>query len=170
MPQSRRQLLRRDGFIFFWGEFLSNWERSPMVIDGVIYSCVEQYMMAEKARTFGDEKTLAKIMAATDPSDQKRYGRQAGPYNEEKWAARRYGVVLRATLEKYRQNPHLMELLMATGTTDVFVEASPTDRIWGIGMRRSDPNLMDQSRWGQNLLGKAITEARDILVRERSTI
>ncbi len=161
---ARRDLTRKGPYLFFHGQWPSNWEASPMTIDGIVYTCVEQYMMAEKCRTFGDQKTLARVMATADPEDQKRYGRQAGPYNEEAWAARRYWAVLRGTLEKYRQNHHLMAFL-ANEPTGIFVEASPSDTVWGIGMSQTDAGIEDPANWrGTNLLGKAITQARDLLL------
>lgn len=163
---ARRELKIVDGYALFWGQWPSNWERSPFTLDGVAYNCVEQYMMAEKARMFGDTRALAKIMASPDPADQKRFGREVLDYDEPQWAKARYDVVLRATLAKYRQNKHLRELLLATGDL-VFVEASPEDRVWGIGMKADHPHAANPARWhGQNLLGKAVTEARDILKAE----
>ena len=44
------------------------------------------------------------------------------------------------------------------------VEASHVDLIWGIGMAPSDPGIENPNNWkGQNLLGFALTEVRDIL-------
>jgi ribA/ribD-fused uncharacterized protein len=161
---SERLLPIRDNYALFWGQWPSNWEHSPMVIDGVNYNCVEQWMMAEKARIFGDQETLGKILSATHPSEQKKLGRQVRGFNEAKWVGLRYGVVLCGTLEKYRQNEHLRNLLLEVPDHITFVEASPEDRVWGIGMKRDDPRATDPSLWlGLNLLGKAINEARAIL-------
>lgn len=158
-------LLIKNGLALFWGEWPSNWQWSPFTLDGVVYTCVEQYMMAEKARCFGDTRAEQLVMSTSDPADQKRYGRQAGPYDEAKWSAARYNVVLRGTLEKYCQNDDLFERLFdpkLDGLT--FVEASPEDTIWGIGLKKDNPLAWDPATWrGQNLLGKAITEAREIL-------
>jgi len=157
----------RDGYALFWGQWPSNWEIASFTLDGRRYNCVEQYMMAEKARLFGDASALKKIMAATHPRDQKRFGRAVKGYDEQKWASVRYHVVLRATIEKYRQNEHLLEKLLATENL-TFVEASPTDKIWGIGMSADNANATRPGKWlGKNLLGKAITEARTILRKER---
>lgn len=165
--EKTRELPIRDGFALFWGQWPSNWEASPMNIDGVRYNCVEQYMMAEKARVFGDEAVRAKILASPHPKAQKEFGRKVRGYVDETWAAVRYAVVLRGTVEKYRQNAHLRELLLAVPDGVRFVEASPEDRIWGIGMARSDPDATDPSKWrGQNLLGKAIDEARAVVRAE----
>lgn len=126
-------------------------------------------MMAEKARLFKDNDALKKIMAATDPSDQKRFGRNVRGYDEQKWSSVRYDVVLRATLEKYKQNPDLCEKLLATGNLK-FVEASPKDKVWGIGMDSNHKDATQPGRWlGQNLLGKAIDEARRVIRQERDS-
>lgn len=157
------KLTIRDGYVLFWGQWPSNWMPSPFAIDGVTYTCVEQWMMAEKARLFGDEYRLQQIMATADPEAQKSHGKLVTPYDDARWAAVRYDVVLRGTIEKYRQNPDLLKLLLATGDLH-FVEASPYDQIWGIGLRASDPNATKPSKWrGTNLLGKALNEARGIL-------
>ncbi len=157
----------RDGYALFWGQWPSNWEYSPFTIGGVRFNCVEQWMMAKKAILFEDEGALRKIMGAQDPSDQKRYGREVRGYNDQKWARVRYQTVLEGVLEKYRQNEELCKLLLATGNL-TFVEASPEDKVWGIGMRARDPDATKPGKWrGQNLLGKATTEARTIIRKER---
>jgi len=154
---------RLNGYLFFWSEWPSNWTPSPFKYAGIQYGCAEQYMMAEKARLFCDAAALQVILASDDPAEQKAMGRQIRGYDDAKWAEVRYDVVLLATLEKYRQNPDLLRALLATGG-DVFVEASPHDRVWGIGMRKTDKGIEDPKNWrGQNLLGKAITEAKRLL-------
>jgi len=157
--------MKRNGFVFFWKSWLSNWQRSPFVIDGVTYNCVEQYMMAEKARLFADSATESAILNADSPREQKALGRRVRGYDEALWVAVRRDVVLRATLEKYRQNPDLKVKLLAEEGT--FVEASPEDPIWGIGMSMNEAGVENPINWrGQNLLGQVITEARDILRSE----
>jgi ribA/ribD-fused uncharacterized protein len=47
---------------------------------------------------------------------------------------------------------------METGDREL-VEASPEDRIWGIGFTEKDAKENGE-RWGQNLLGKALVEVR----------
>lgn len=157
--------MRRNGYVFFLRSWLSNWTRSPFTIDGVTYNCVEQYMMAEKARLFGDSVAEAAILATDSPREQKRRVRG---YDESQWVAVRRAVVLRATLKKYRQNPELKaKLLIEEGT---FVETNPMDPIWGIGMSMDEAGVEDPINWrGQNLLGQVITEARDILRSEKET-
>ena len=59
-----------DQFVFFWGGPFSQWAKYTMEIDGKTYVTCEQYMMAEKARLFGDRETEAKIMASNNPREQ----------------------------------------------------------------------------------------------------
>lgn len=162
-----KELTIRDGYALFWGQWPSNWAPSPFVIDGITFNCVEQFMMAMKARLFGDDTALARIMASPDPRDQKRHGRAVQGYDDARWSEVRYKIVLRATIEKYRQNPGYLKALLDTGELQ-FVECAPDDVVWGIGMRASDPRATDPTKWrGTNLLGKALNEARAYL-REHS--
>lgn len=150
------------GYAFFWGQWPSNWEPSPFDIAGQRYSCVEQWMMAEKARIFGDTRTYQSILETRMPAEMKRLGRGVRRFDESTWARVREDTVLYGTVEKYRQNDELRQLLLATGDL-LFVEASPYDRVWGIGMRSTDADILDTSKWGMNLLGKIVTKARAIL-------
>lgn len=157
------QVIEKNGYALFWGAWPSNWEYSPFILNDIKYNCVEQYMMAEKARLFGDQNTLDMIMNTSDPATQKRYGRAVRGFIKTEWDKICYSIVLRATIEKYLQNPELLKLLLASGELE-FVEASPNDTIWGIGMNAKDPNATNPAKWrGTNLLGKAITEARQII-------
>lgn len=151
----------KNGFCLFWKSWLSNWTTSPMMIDNVRYTCVEQYMMSCKARLFGDHATLKQIMATTVPKEQKGFGRSVVNFNEKVWLEVAFDVVLRGTIEKYRQNPSLLIKLEQLGDVE-FVEASPIDKVWGIGLGVDDPDAADKSKWlGQNLLGKAIDAAKE---------
>ena len=49
-------------FVFFHAGVYSNWHKAAMVIDNTNYNTVEQFMMAEKARTFEDWPTRKKIL------------------------------------------------------------------------------------------------------------
>ena len=43
--------------------------------------------------------------------------------------------------------------------------ASPTDRIWGIGLTEDDPRAWNKKSWrGRNLLGEVLTRVRDRLM------
>jgi len=156
----------RDRFMFFWGGPFSQWAKYPMEIDGITYNTCEQYMMAEKARLFGDKDAEAKILAARNPREQKALGRKVQAFDQARWDAAREEIVYRGNLAKFCQNADLRERLLSTGDR-IIAEASPRDRIWGIGMAEDHPNVTDMSVWGQNLLGKAVMRVRETL-RERS--
>ncbi|MGE8063905.1 NADAR family protein [Pseudomonas sp. NPDC089569] len=146
----------------------SNWFISEFVVKGVRFNCVEQFMMYCKAKLFGDELTADKIMRAAHPRDQKALGRSVAGYNDAAWCERRGRIVAHGCYAKFSQSPVLRDALLATGTT-VLVEASPYDRIWGVGLGEHDPRVLDPRQWkGKNLLGVALTEAREKLVADLS--
>lgn len=161
-------------FLFFWGHqprpdgttgpgCLSQWWPAPFTADGVIYQSAEHWMMAAKARLFHDEHALATVVAAASPKDAKAAGRTVGGFDEKTWTAARFDLVVAGNLAKFRQHPDLAAFLRATASK-VLVEASPRDRIWGIGMGASHPEARRPSRWrGTNLLGFALMNVRDQL-------
>jgi len=157
--------MKKEKFTFFWGGEFSQWYDSPMTIRGVDYSCAEQYMMAEKARLFGDAENEARIMATTSPSEQKMYGRCVKGFDKDLWEKHCKRIVYIASWEKYTQNPELMKLLLATEGTTI-VEASPWDRIWGIGLKETDPRCLDRNEWrGTNWLGQVLMQVRDEFIK-----
>ena len=164
----------RPEYLLFWGHrpfpsgeigkpCLSQWWPVSFTVDGDRYASAEHFMMAEKARLFGDEATRAQILKAADPAAAKRLGRRVRGFDEGRWEAERFEIVVRGSRAKFEQNPPLREFLLGTGDR-VLVEASPVDRIWGIGMAADDPRAGDPEQWrGLNLLGFALMEARSLL-------
>jgi hypothetical protein len=160
-----------DKHVYFWGEFLSNWypARFTEAREGktLEFFNSEQYFMYEKAKAFGDEEIAMRILfEGKNPKQAKSLGRKVKGYNDEVWNKMRYKVMLRANLLKYLQNKDIEKLLLNEEFDGKnFVEASPIDRIWGIGCDEATA-LDDESNWnGQNLLGKVLDEVRDILKR-----
>ncbi len=94
-------------------------------------------MMAEKARLFGDSAAVDAILAASDPKAAKALGRKVKNFDGQLWADRCREIVTRGNIEKFRQHEPLRDFLLASSSS-VIVEASPYDRIWGIGLRHSD--------------------------------
>ena len=77
-----------------------------------------------------------------------------------------FGLKTESSYLKFTQNEHLQRDLLATGTS-FLVEASPSDRIWGVGMKESNPNIHNEANWkGMNLLGKIMTEVRERIKEE----
>jgi ribA/ribD-fused uncharacterized protein len=82
-------------------------------------------------------------------------------FDEAAWLEERFSIVVRANQAKFSQNPELESFLRQTGSR-FLVEASPVDRIWGIGLTRDDAKANDPNLWrGLNLLGFALMQVRD---------
>ena len=157
-------------FTFFFTEAspFSQWYRCAFREGDIAFNCAEQYMMHGKALLFGDAATAEKILAAVHPRQHKALGRKVTPFDDVVWRRERERIVAAGSRAKFTQNPVLLEQLLATrGTT--LVEASPYDRIWGIGLSATDPRAQDPAQWrGQNLLGAILTRLRDELLAARA--
>lgn len=142
---------------------LSQWYPAPFVVSGVRYATAEHWMMAAKARLFGDEAALSGIIGNDDPAAAKETGRAVQGYDDAAWCNHRVTAVREGSAHKFRQNPEMGALLASTAGK-VLVEASPFDTIWGIGLSAENPKAQDPSTWrGENLLGFALMWARDAL-------
>ena len=142
---------------------LSNWWEQSFELDGMEWPTVEHYMMYAKAKLFGDEERMAQVRNAKTPKAAKALGRKVTPYGDVAWGSRRYGAVMRACEAKFSQNAELRDFLKAT-EGKVLVEASPWDRVWGIGLRDTSPEASDPRQWkGANLLGFVLMDVRDAL-------
>lgn len=163
----------RFAYLCFWGHrpradgapsasCFSQWFASPFTVDGVRYATAEHWMMAGKARLFDDDVALAKVLANDDPAAAKAAGRGVRGFDEARWLAQRFDLVVEGNLAKFSQHPSLRRFLLSTGD-QVLVEASPVDAIWGIGLATTDPRATEPAQWrGLNLLGFAL-----MVVRER---
>ncbi|MFJ4872436.1 NADAR family protein [Streptomyces sp. NPDC088757] len=164
----------RVKWLHFWGHrphpdghlsasCLSQWWPSPFTVDGVAYATAEHWMMAAKARLFGDADAERAALAARTPAEAKNAGRLVRDFDEAVWRRERFGIVVEGGVHKFSSDGALRAYLLGTGGR-VLVEASPVDRIWGIGLAATDPGAHDPARWrGLNLLGFALMEARDRL-------
>lgn len=153
-----------DTTIYFYGHrgiygFLSNFYRCSFVHQGITYTSSEQAMMHRKALYFNDKSTAENIMLVSDPKAIKALGRSVQHFNDLDWKQRRVDIVEAILVDKFLQNPDLRERLWATHPHPL-AEASPTDKIWGIGLREEDAKRGASWR-GLNLLGKTLTKVRD---------
>ncbi|WUH52688.1 NADAR family protein [Streptomyces sp. NBC_00442] len=167
----------RIKFLHFWGHrpqrdgslgpsCFSQWWPSRFVVDGVEYATAEHWMMAAKARLFGDAEGERAALTAPNPALAKKAGRLVRGFDEAVWRRERYATVRAGCLHKFGQDAALRAYLLGTGDR-VLVEASPLDRIWGIGRAADTPEAQDPAQWrGLNLLGFALTETRERLRRE----
>ncbi|QQQ79819.1 NADAR family protein [Saccharothrix sp. 6-C] len=158
-------------YLFFWGhearpgtpvgkQCLSQWWEAPFTVDGRVYPTAEHFMMWGKALLFDDEDTAARVLAARTPGEAKALGRRVRGFVEQEWVARRLDIVVRGNLAKFGAHDDLRGFLLGTGDR-VLVEASPLDRVWGIGLAADDERAADPASWlGLNLLGEALMEVR----------
>ncbi len=161
-------------YFFFYGHdpekvgdkaVFSQWYKSPFMVDGHRYNCMEQYMMSEKAVLFKDFDMLKQILNAQDPATCKKLGRKVRNFDGEKWNEHSQNIVFKGNYAKFSQNPRLLQLLLTTGDK-VLVEASPFDKIWGIGMRDSKA-AQDHRNWrGKNQLGYTLTRVKKAIIAD----
>ncbi|KAF4983573.1 hypothetical protein FZEAL_1052, partial [Fusarium zealandicum] len=165
--------------LYFWREtdpatgYLSQWYNCPFSDDEdakKTYKTAEHYMMHHKALLFNDHAMALKCLGAKHPRDCKSLGRKIKNFDEETWTAHRRKIVRRGNILKFtraisdegirrgasakrKSEPvqgSLREMLLATGDREI-VEASPFDRIWGIGFRAADADMAREGgAWGEN--------------------
>lgn len=157
---------KNKGYLFFYSPkvkqtgFLSQWFYNTIEEDGISFNCAEQYMMYKKAKLFGDNIIAERILNTRSPSGQRKKGRFVLDFDKDIWEEHKYEIVKQGNRLKFQQNVDLKKKLLET-KEKVLVEASPSDRIWGIGMSVGNPNVHYPETWGQNLLGKILMELRD---------
>lgn len=161
--------LPSDSPIYFWREsstpygFLSQWYPSPFTVSGITYHTAEMYMMHQKAITFNDTEIASQILATSDPRKHKTLGSRVKGFTEKEWDRVKQGIVEDATYFKFTKGEResgeeLKTWLLGTWEREL-VEASPYDRIWGIGFVEKEAEGM-RERWGENRLGLALMSVR----------
>lgn len=160
-------------YVFFWQAFssgnrmtascLSQWYESTINIDDKIYCNMEQYMMACKAILFNDERILKKIMNESNPKYIKALGKKVSNFDETVWSNARYNILVKGNYYKFLQNPKMKDFILGTGDS-ILAEASPYDKLYGIGFKQESSNARNPLNWkGANLLGFALMEVRDLI-------
>lgn len=166
----------------------SQWHPSKFVYKNITFSSAEQFMMYSKAKLFGSADVAKKIMdynntpliakflngtitnkdICNDKEMLKEWdkyqkaikdlGREVKNYVEDVWKVKRVPIVSVASREKYDQNPEYKKELMQHAGTKM-VEASPYDKIWGIGLDQYKAAKIPEDKWpGLNLLGNVLTD------------
>lgn len=146
----------------------SQWHKVSFSDGKYRFSSAEQYMMFQKAILFGDNQTAMQILKTSNPRKQKQLGREIQGFNQSTWDKEKKSIVYKGNYLKFTQNAELLEALLATQGT-LLVEASPTDKIWGVGMGLDTPELYIPSKWkGENLLGFILTQLREDILNKRA--
>lgn len=165
---------KKKKYLFFWGHqpslskevtssCLSQWYHTSFIVNGRNYPTTEHFMMAEKARLFLDAAAEKRILLAKSPGEAKEIGRQVRHFDQATWEAKRFAIVVEGNMAKFSQNEGLKTFLIQTKKR-VLVEASPVDRIWGIGLAKESKEAQNSLLWrGDNLLGFALMEVRDCI-------
>ena len=159
-------------FLFFYGHqpskngsitksCFSQWWETNFKVGSLSFPTVEHYMMMSKAELFKDEDVSNQIKGCQTPREAKALGRKVSNFDNKIWDEVKHSIVLNGNYWKFANNSTLMEFLLSTGDK-IIVEASPNDKIWGIGMSEHDEGVDNPVNWkGENMLGFALMEVRD---------
>ena len=154
-----------DTHIYFWGSYLSNFYWAPFTVQDITYHSSEQYFMMCKAIQFDDFDAAEKILNAHDAKAAKALGRKVKNFDVNVWDEHSLPAMLDAVLYKFEEpnNIVIRERLLETGNK-ILVEASPLDKIWGVGLHEDDDLILNESNWlGENRLGEVLMRVRVIL-------
>jgi ribA/ribD-fused uncharacterized protein len=129
---------------------------------------LSRFMMHRKALLFaGPSHPISRELQKgwkLHPRDLRDLGRKIPNFTQEVWEQNRFEIVVEGNYLKFSQNADLKQKLLETSNREL-VEASPRDRIWGVGFGAKNAGA-NRSKWGLNLLGKALMETREKLLIE----
>lgn len=156
-----------DKYVLFWGGEFSQWAKCSFKdSNDVKYSSTEQFMMAHKALVFNDIEMYDKIMSISNVKTIKAFGRQVKNFDKKTWDDIAKDIVYLGNYYKFTQNEEFQNSILKHKNRE-FVEASPKDNIWGIGLHETDPKALDKNQWeGTNWLGECLTEVKDDLFND----
>lgn len=106
---------------------------------------------------------LCQILRSSSPRDQKALGRKVPHFSPELWDKSSVPIVVSSSIARAESEEDLKKLYLQAGERN-FVEGSPMDRIWGVGLKWDDPRADVEENWrGRNLLGKCHDQAAAFL-------
>ncbi|WWD19102.1 hypothetical protein CI109_103560 [Kwoniella shandongensis] len=162
MSSTRKDPYLHQHYILFW-----SWEVTPInpislacfsqwfpalftdpTHPNLFFKTTEHHMMFSKAILFDDQEIAKQIIDAETPEEAKALGRKVKGFDRVRWNKVADEVVERGNYHKFNQDERLKAILLKTkGKT--LVEASPDDRIWGIGFG-VDEAEGKEDQWGAN--------------------
>lgn len=150
-----------DKYVAFWGGCFSNFFPCQFWLEGKLWTTSEKYFMWKKAVTFGDNETAEKILKLDSPREIKKLGREVKNFTPDIWDKIKEDIMYAGVNAKFTQCAECNECIKRF-KEQKFVEGSPDDTIWGVGIHYRDENVFDESKWrGENLLGKILNRVRD---------
>lgn len=165
-----------DKYVFFYKDWLSNYQKTQFYFPS--YDCpmwcfktTEQGFMFFKALTFEDYEIAKEIYNSGDNPDKcRKLGRKVKDYDDKIWNLIRWNLFFNLNYQKYKQDEKLQEkLLDSKFDNKKFVEASPIDKIWGVGLDENNPLIDNEENWlGHNYLGNILTSIREKLINNES--
>lgn len=146
--------------------YLSNFFSTRFEKNGITFTSAEQAFMYEKCLRFDPKNhtMLDSILNEHNPKKVKALGRKVRNYNNDVWKEVRYQTMKEILRCKFAYNADIRQSLLKT-EPKILYEASPYDRIWGIGYGKKDAMSTHPEKFGDNLLGKALMEIRSELVK-----
>ena len=142
----------------------SNFHKSPFKYGGESFSCVEQFLQAEKVKFCNDDVARYKIMNTKDPREMKRQGRNLRNFVPQQWERDKAKAVLYIGLsQKFTQNNNLGIKLKETGQ-HVLIEAT-REVPWGCVLGLCHPGILDSSQWSNRpgLMSEVLARVRSEL-------
>ena len=155
----------KKNMIFFFSpdHYLSQWYPCRFVIDDIEFTSSEQWMMYAKAILFQDLDCAKAILATSSAKRQKNLGKKVSHFDDKIWNIHKKKIVFTGNFAKFSQNAELKSYLLST-KDKVLAEASPYDKIWGIGLSIDDEMRFNMTKWrGQNFLGEVLMQVREAL-------
>lgn len=153
----------KEEYYFFYktNHPFSQWYKIDFIVNEITFCCAEQYMMYHKSLLFNDQETAARIIKTKNQRLHKELGKQVNNFDDTIWKHNSIDIVYEGNKNKFLQNALILQGLLDT-KGKIIVEASPYDKIWGIGLSEDDPNRFDSSKWlGENKLGYILSKLRD---------
>jgi ribA/ribD-fused uncharacterized protein len=140
--------------------YFSNSYKSYFTIKHVTFSSVTQYIMYTKACLFNNTYLAKKILKTDNPSKQIYLAKNIDNFDIGVWEKYREIILYEGLLAKFSQNVNLKTLLLSTDS-DILVYANPNDKIYGVDLDETDPNIYNPDNWkGNNLLGSTLMRVR----------
>ncbi|ELP6119316.1 NADAR family protein [Vibrio vulnificus] len=155
-----------DTVYFYHGDsFLSNHHAASFVVNGKLFSSVEQFYIYCKCLAYQDRVMADAILNTDNPVQIKKLAVHIQKCNYNNWEEIQFKMMAIGVFAKFAQNSHLKKLLIDTGNR-YLAEASPSN-FWGIGIHINDPRVQQKGAWtGKNMLGLLIMDIRTILKNE----